>query len=347
MARALAAISAAAPAGSAVGPDANLELDLGLDSMERVELLTRLEEVFEVRVPPETAQGLYTVRELVEALRPAGPGRPDVRPARGDVWSPLLAGRDTPDAALEHLLVPRRLFAPLLFVAAKVVAGLARVALRLDVQGRDHLPAEGAFILSPNHQSYLDVFLLVSLLPFRTFRDLFFVGASEYFDTPFRQRLARLVNVIPVDPDANLLRAMQAGAFGLRHGRVLVLFPEGERSIDGEPKGFKKGAAILSAHLRAPIVPVSIDGLFEVWPRGRGLRWRTLVPWIGSRVRCRFGPPLEPETLPDVGAQPSAFERLYERATERLRTAVVTMWQAARLSRGPAGQALDGPEGEA
>jgi 1-acyl-sn-glycerol-3-phosphate acyltransferase len=314
--------------------------------MERVELLTRLEEVFQVRVPPEVAQGLYSVRELVEALRPSGPARDAVRPARGDVWSPLLAGRGTPEPALRDLLEPRPLLAPALFVATKIAAGVARLALRLRVRGREHLPAHGPFILSPNHQSYLDVFLLVSLLPFRTFRDLFFVGASEYFDTPFRQRLAQLVNVIPVDPDSNLLRAMQAGAFGLRHGKVLVLFPEGERSIDGAPKGFKKGAAILSAHLRAPIVPVSIDGLFEVWPRGRGLRWQALAPWVGPRARCRFGPPLEPETLPDAGAQPSAFERLYEQATERLRTAVVTMWQAARLP-GTASPALDGPEGDA
>ena len=54
------------------------------------------------------------------------------------------------------------------------------------------------------------------------------------------------MNVVPVDPDTNLVRAMQAGAFGLRHGKILVLFPEGERSPDGTPRTFKKGAAILS-----------------------------------------------------------------------------------------------------
>ena len=78
---------------------------------------------------------------------------------------------------------------------------------------------------------------------------------------------------MPVDPDANLVRAMQAGAFGLRHGRVLVLFPEGERSPDGTPRTFKKGAAILSTHLGVPIVPVAIRGVFEMWPRGKGFQW--------------------------------------------------------------------------
>ena len=81
--------------------------------------------------------------------------------------------------------------------------------------------------------------------------------------------LARLLRVVVVDPDANLIPAMRAGAFGLRHGRVLVLYPEGERTIDGTPKIFKKGAAILSIHLQVPIVPVAIEGFHEAWPRGK------------------------------------------------------------------------------
>ena len=55
------------------------------------------------------------------------------------------------------------------------------------------------------------------------------------------RRLARWVRVIVVDPDANLIPAMRAGAFGLRHGRVLILYPEGERSIDGTPRIFQEG----------------------------------------------------------------------------------------------------------
>ena len=54
---------------------------------------------------------------------------------------------------------------------------------------------------------------------------------------------------LPVDPDANLVPAMKAGAFGLAHGKILMLFPEGERSIDGTVKRFKKGAPILAQHL--------------------------------------------------------------------------------------------------
>jgi long-chain acyl-CoA synthetase len=117
------------------------------------------------------------------------------------------------------------------------------------------------------------------------------VGASEYFESPFMSRFARATNIVPVDPNANLMRAMQAGAAGLRLGKVLVLFPEGERSIDGELKPFRKGAAVLASHLDVPIVPVAIDGLYRLWPRSRGFQWRALLPWRGTPIRLRFGAP--------------------------------------------------------
>src|SRR4029077_8265357 len=119
-------------------------------------------------------------------------------------------------------------------------------------------------------------------------------GAVEYFESPLTRWLAAQLNVMPVDPDANLVPAMQAAAFGLRHGRVLVLFPEGERSIDGAVKKFKKGAAILSRHLDVPIVPVAIDGIFELWPRDRAPRLRAALPGSGVRVSMAIGVPLDP-----------------------------------------------------
>jgi len=333
VARAMTAIAAAAPAGAVVRPDSNLELDLGLDSMERVELLARLEQAFGVRVPQAAAQTLFTVRELAEALRPSDRAAGGGAPADGDVWRALLASADPAAAGLESLTERRPVLAVGLFVTIRLLTAIARVVWRLDVRGRARVPAAGPFIVSPNHQSYLDVFVLVGTLPFRAFRQLFFVGASEYFETPLRKRLARLINVIPVDPDSNLMRAMQAGAFGLGRGKVLVLFPEGERAIDGEPKLFKKGAAILSAQLGAPIVPVAIDGLYDVWPRGRGFRWRSLVPWRGPRVRVWFGDPLPPRPLPDAGAPPAGFEQVYDDQTAALRASVVTMWERMKHAR--------------
>jgi 1-acyl-sn-glycerol-3-phosphate acyltransferase len=159
----------------------------------------------------------------------------------------------------------------------------------------------------------------VSSLRWRNFRRLFFVGASEYFASPLMRRLARLINVVPVDPDMNLVRAMQAGGFGLRRQRVLVLFPEGERSPDGTVRKFKKGAAILSHQLGVPVVPVAIRGVFEIWPRGEGPQWPALRPWGTARARLHFGSPLN-------GGPPISGEDVYAEFSERLRASVIHMW---------------------
>ena len=320
VARAVGLIREAAKPGTRVGANANLELDLGLDSMERVELLVRLEQATGVRVPDDVSHRIYTVHDLVEALRQA-PAAAGSREA--PAWDDLLADAPSEDPALASLLRRRPLATVALFVFARVLGLAARLTLGLRASGLGRLPATGPFILSPNHQSYLDAFLLVACLPYRHFRRMFFVGASEYFATPLRLRVARAIHVVPVDPDTNLVRAMQAGAFGLRNDKVLILFPEGERSIDGGVKTFKKGAAILSHHLRVPIVPVAIDGVFDVWPRNRPFRWRALLPGGGSRVLLAIGEPLT-----SAGAAP------YTAATERLRAAVERMWTELRARRG-------------
>lgn len=328
LARALELVREAAHDKSAVHPDANLELDLGLDSIERVELLTNLEQLFETAITPEAGEVAYTVRQLVEAVRAhAGKGAAG---RRVNAWNKLLSEPPEDQPLLNELLKPHAIVTRAGFLALKCANLAARLLLGLRVRGREHLPKEGAFLLCPNHQSYLDVFLLVGALPYSLFRRLFFVGASEYFATPLRARAARALHVAPVDPDANLMQAMQAGAFGLRHGKLLVLFPEGERSIDGELKKFRKGAAILASHLQVPVIPAALEGLYEVWPRNRALSWRAFLPWSGTRVKVRFGPALAPEPVPGTQASQGEAETYYEAFAEKLRRVVGDLLVAIR-----------------
>ena len=135
------------------------------------------------------------------------------------------------------------------------------------MRGLENLPEHGPYLLCSNHQSYIDPLLLAAVLPWRLFRDTFAVGTSDIFGQGFMRRLARWLRVVVLDPDANLVPAMRAGAFGLNQSRILVLYPEGERTNDGNLRIFRKGAAILSIHTQAPIVPVAIEGFYDVWPR--------------------------------------------------------------------------------
>lgn len=324
VARAVALIQEATPHRQAVHPEANIELELGFDSMERVELLTQLEQEFGTDVPEEAAARIYTVRELVEAVRPREEAPARVEGERTPAWYELLrAPMDDPD--VERLLAPRPVAVFLLFLSMKFLYLVMKVFFLFRVSGREHLPRSGPFLLCPNHQSYLDPFFLVAALPYRIFRQIFFVGASEYFATPLMRWFARMVNLIPVDPDTNLVRAMQAGAFGLRQGKVLILFPEGERSVDGTVRKFKKGASILSQHLQVPIVPVALDGLHDVWPRGKN-------PQGLARVSLRFGEVIPPPPATATG-QAADAEITYAVVAEKLRAQVDEMWQELNQQR--------------
>lgn len=304
-----------------VVPGANLELDLALDSMERVELLTELEQTFGVRVPTEQAHEIFTVQQLIEAVRPTS-GSAATSPSaatstggvKDDSWAVLL--HDLPpemDQSLSWLLRKRPVMGPMTFLISRLV----RMAMgRANVKGLEHLPTSGPYLISPNHQSFIDPILLCAVLPYRVFVNQFYVGAIEYFDSALTRWIARAINLVPVDPDSNLVPAMQAGAFGLRHGKILVLFPEGERSIDGTVKRFKKGAPILARQLAVPIVPVALHGIYEIWPRNRPINWRLIWPWSGHRIAIEFG---EPMRCPEGES--------YADAALRLRERVAAMWE--------------------
>ncbi len=320
-------IKARAKESSRIFPDANLELDLGLDSMERVELLTSLEQRFGADIPEEQMQRLYTVRELAESILSHATVEGGEESA---AWDALLSPSRIDAGALDAALRPHGLISIAVFAVIKLLRVLLRPGVRVEVRGLEHLPPSGPLLISPNHQTYLDPFVLLSTLPLRIARQLFFVGATEYFESRLTRWLAEQMSLVPVDPDAGLVSAMQAGAFGLRRRRILVLFPEGERSIDGTVKHFKKGAAILSHQLQAPIAPVAITGLFEIWPRNRPLAWRRLLPGAGTRVRVTFGPPLVPGAA--VGAPAAAYDAI----TGALRNSVDEMWKADAAAEAPA-----------
>jgi 1-acyl-sn-glycerol-3-phosphate acyltransferase len=118
--------------------------------------------------------------------------------------------------------------------------------------------------------------------PLSYFRDVFHVGASEFWEGGFMTWVSRMLQVVPVNPDTDLMRAMRAGAAGLKNGKILHIYPEGERGFDGDLHEFKKGAAILATELDLPIVPVALDGLYKVWPRRS---WRIRL----AKVKVRFG----------------------------------------------------------
>ena len=295
-------------------PRMNLELDLGLDSLARAECLVALERRLGATIDPQEATDALTVGEWVALVeRHARGGLPAAHAPES--WREILAEvpADSPDLA--PLLRPKPVALWTAYALLRLVYAASRLLLRLKVEGREALATTPRpFLVCPNHQSYLDAILLCATYPPNVLRRIFHVGASEYFTGPFMQRLARTLNIVPVEPDLHLLRAMQAGAGGLRAGLLLNIYPEGQRSFDGRLHEFKEGAAILASELQLPIIPVAIDGAWRVWPRGS--RRLHLAP-----VTIRFGAPILPAefpALPDAAARHRALTALLKTRIQQM-----------------------------
>jgi long-chain acyl-CoA synthetase len=195
----------------------------------------------------------------------------------------------------------------------------------MEVKGGEVLKQlKPPYLICPNHQSYIDPFLVCSTYPRSVLQNTFHVGSSMYFANAAMSQLARLINVVPIDPDAQLLHAMRAGAAGLRAGKILNIYPEGQRSLDGNLNEFKKGAAILASEFNLPIVPVALDGPYRIWPRKS---WRLHY----AKVRITFGAPINVRTMI---LEEKNEDAVYEKVTALLKLRVQHMLDEMRSAGG-------------
>ncbi len=306
-----------------IHPRMNLEIDLGLDSLARAETFAALEQAFGAEFEGEEASQALTVANVVELVNKHG--GEDAKAVSVDLnWGKIVREADDVFPEVRAVLRDRPVFSAFAFTFYKGFNLFCRVFMRLEVDGAEKFRGlKRPYLICPNHQSFLDPFVVCSTYPFALFRNIFHVGASEFFSNSLTRAIARMLNVVPVNPDTELMRAMKAGAIGLKHGKVLNIYPEGERAFDGELHGFKKGAAILATELDLPIVPVALDGLHKVWARRS---WRIRA----AKVRIRIGEPFYPKDI--LAHQPGDMtdEARYEAVTTHLKQIIAGMIAAMR-----------------
>jgi long-chain acyl-CoA synthetase len=269
----------------------NLAYDLGVDSLMLVELVASVEAATGGRASEEASKDLVTVGDLVDLARRLAQERGAAR---------VQATASTTDEAAARPGLLARTAAPLVRTTWPLLYGRY---LRMEVRGREHLPARGAYIIAANHQSHLDAPAILTALG-EASRRLHVVAARDYFfDTPWKGGFfAELLNAIPFDRGADFQGSLEACRVALRAGDPLLIFPEGTRSPDGRLQEFKPGVGVLALGLSVPVVPTRIDGTHEALPKGATL------PRPG-RVRVTFGEPfLAAELVPDE-ASALAYER--------------------------------------
>jgi 1-acyl-sn-glycerol-3-phosphate acyltransferase len=152
--------------------------------------------------------------------------------------------------------------------------------------GHQHVPSEGGVLICSNHQSYLDPVLVG--LGFR--RHCNYMARDTLFRVGPFGRLISFVNAIPIDREGGGIRGLKETLKRLKHGEMVLIFPEGTRSYDGELAPLKPGFLTLARRGRVPLLPLALDGTFEAWPR------KALLP-RPSVVRVCIGEPISPESV--------------------------------------------------
>jgi len=155
---------------------------------------------------------------------------------------------------------------PVLDALRPLVRGASRLYFGLDLRGTEHIPARGALVVTPNHQTFADPVLVT--IPIR--RRVYYMAWRRLFHVPLLGHAIRLLRAFPVDLDGRDPGAVREARRRLvDEDGVVMIFPEGGRSVDGRLGRFHPGAFRLAASLGVPVLPVTISGGHEVWPPGR------------------------------------------------------------------------------
>ena len=261
--------------------------ELGLTSLERVELLMVLENELNATVDEGAVSGAATVADL-EALvaSPAATSRSREPAFPLPRWNQTLIVRGIRRACLGLWLLP-----------------LTRLFAWTRVYGLEHLAAVGGpVVFAANHQSFMDTPVILAALPRAVRYRVTTAMAKDFFAPHFHPqghtRRARLTsglnyylstalfNAFPLPQrEAGARHALRYAAELIGAGNSLVIFPEGRRTVGDLLAPFQPGAAMIAAKLEVPVVPVRLRGLDRVWGEGQ----RMAHP---GRVEVRFGPHL-------------------------------------------------------
>lgn len=263
--------------GRIVTPESTLE-ELGLSSLDRVELMMDLEETLKTSLDESAFASITKVSDLAR---------------------PTVAAATTPEPAYNRSWIARLIRRALL---PTVFLPLTRVFASLRISGRENLDKiEGPVIFAANHQSHLDTPAILASLPHRCRYRLAPAMWKEYFDPHFfpeshswherwintlvYRLLTILFNAFPI-PQAETGTRQSLRYIGelIEEGWSILIFPEGERTVTGEMGRFHPGVAMIASRMRVPVVPIRLIGLDRVlhrdskWPRRGPVEVKIGVP---------------------------------------------------------------------
>src|SRR5262245_27778772 len=141
------------------------------------------------------------------------------------------------------------------------------VGVSVEVTGLERLDPDQAYIFAPNHQSFIEVPLMVTYIN----RNPAYLAKKEVFKYPIFGYGIGLIGVVPVDRSnsASAVESAKLATTNLRRGKSYVVYPEGTRSRDGRLLPFKKGAFMMAIDAGVPVVPVTVSGATRIMPKSQ------------------------------------------------------------------------------
>jgi long-chain acyl-CoA synthetase len=282
--------------------------ELGLSSLDRVELMMALEEAFRITLDETQVSGTQRLGDLRRLLEPDGSGGARRETSRETSPGTSRAGDLDTRRADGPIVFPswnrwrlvwwvRRLSLP------TWILPLGRIFMRLRVDGLEHLSRlEGPVVFAANHQSHMDAPAILLALPVRRRYWLATAMAKEFFTAHFNRReygwrawftnslnyygACAFFNTFPLPQrEAGARQTLRYIGEIAGDGYSILLFPEGKRTLTGAIDRFRPGVGMIGARLDLPVVPVRLEGLARVLHQRA--RWPTRGP-----VRVAFGPAL-------------------------------------------------------
>jgi long-chain acyl-CoA synthetase len=255
---------------SAISSQTNISQDLAMDSLQKVELVAAIELEFGVEIDDTLINQTTTIKKVKQLIKQAN---------------------QQPSSKVETFWQLNSVFKALrTIVIQPLLSVIMRSWFSIAIDGRQNLPTVPAVYIF-NHNSHLDMPLVLSQLPKTLAQQLVPLAAADYFfDTNWKATLIRVIlNAFPMERDRGARRSLQTVGQLVERGWSIALSPEGTRGQPGVLQEFKRGYLLIAQEIRLPIVPIYIAGAGELLPKGATFpRTGRITITIGEPIKYDF-----------------------------------------------------------
>ena len=167
-------------------------------------------------------------------------------------------------------------------IIKKVVPPIIIKGFVKEINGIDNIPKDLAFIIASNHASYMDHFVIASIITDYLDKKVYFLAKKEHFKRWHERKWHEIVGTIPIDRSAGESALIEAAEY-LKRGKIIGIYPEGTRSLDGKLQKGKTGIARVVLRAKVPVIPIGLTNTFEILPKGK------IIPKFKKKIEVNIG----------------------------------------------------------